>query len=106
MLISEVQKRIWDEAVAGMGSDCREILFAGVFEEAGEIAGLHKRELRNFTRDQSRLKPEYMREEIGDLLWYVFALCSSFGYNIEDIFEQNRLKLEERYGRHQSSESL
>ena len=38
-----------------------------------------------------------MEEELGDVLYYVFAVCNELGVKPEDIMWQNRNKLKERY---------
>jgi len=38
-----------------------------------------------------------MEEELGDVLYYVFAVCHELGVKPEDIMWQNRNKLRERY---------
>ena len=47
----------------------------------------HGREL-----DQQRLA-----EELGDVLWYVAAVCSSAGLNMGDLAQDNITKIRDRY---------
>ena len=66
----------------------------GLTEEAGEVAGLMKREaFRNQPQPANRWS-----EELGDVLWYLCASCIAKGYRLEDIFNANYIKLEARYG--------
>lgn len=106
----ETQARIHREMNEGMGHlpwwKLREVIYAGVFEEAGEIAGIHKREHRRFDRDLDELTINHLIEEIGDLLWYIFALCDVENISVCDAMEYNKQKLEARYGQHKSSETL
>lgn len=108
--LHEAQQRVAKEVSEGMGympkAKIAEIIYAGVFEEAGEIAGIHKRQHRLFKQDFARIARDKLEEEIGDLLWYILALCDVEGMNIQDIYNKNIQKLEERYGHNQSSESL
>jgi NTP pyrophosphatase (non-canonical NTP hydrolase) len=38
-----------------------------------------------------------LESELGDVLWYVSALATSFGYSLEEIAEMNIEKLKARY---------
>lgn len=108
--LKEAQERVAQEMQEGMGSFSKErlseVVYAGVFEEAGEIAGVHKRMHRRFERDSKKATREHLEEEIGDLLWYLLALCEVEDISIQEIYDNNFLKLEERYGHNQSSGSL
>lgn len=70
----------------------------GLTEEAGEVAGLMKRQLRNNSRDAGKFTRERYIEELGDVLWYLTACCNCVGTTLEEIWEQNTDKLKERYG--------
>ena len=68
----------------------------GLTSEAGEVAGLATRELwKQIPQDADR-----WLEELGDVLWYVTAAAACRGYTLEDLYNYNVKKLEERYGRH------
>ena len=69
----------------------------GLAEEAGEVAGLMKRVLRNFPRDKERITKENFIDEMGDVLWYLAACCATQGTNLDEIWSHNIKKLEERY---------
>ena len=70
----------------------------GLAEEAGEVAGLMKRVLRNFPKDRERTTKEKFIEELGDVLWYLTACCAVQGTSLDEIWEYNISKLKERYG--------
>lgn len=40
---------------------------------------------------------ENLREELGDVLWYLTWLCSEFGFSLEEVAQANIAKLRERY---------
>jgi NTP pyrophosphatase (non-canonical NTP hydrolase) len=42
---------------------------------------------------------DYFLDELGDILWYVSEVASSFGLSLEDIAENNILKLRKRYAK-------
>lgn len=74
------------------------IMVAGLTEEAGEVAGLFKRELRNLPKDQERCTREHYVEELGDVLWYLIGVAITHGIDLQELWDYNVKKLEERYG--------
>lgn len=65
----------------------------GIAGEAGEVCELVK-------KDEYHAKPydkEKMKDELGDVLWYVTAMAEDHGYTLEEIAEGNALKLAKRY---------
>ena len=32
---------------------------------------------------------DYLKKEIGDVMWYVALLCESFGFDLDDILKTN-----------------
>lgn len=74
------------------------MLFMGLAEEAGEVAGLGKRMIRGYDKDIQRFTMTNIAEELGDVLWYLAGVADTFGLSLDDIWKQNRDKLEARYG--------
>lgn len=70
----------------------------GLVEEAGEVAGLMKRVHRNLPKDRERATRENFIDEMGDVLWYLTACCFIHKTSLEEVWEHNKKKLEERYG--------
>lgn len=70
----------------------------GLAEEAGEVAGLMKRVIRDFPKDKPRITKEKFIEELGDVLWYLAACCETQNTSLDEIWEYNISKLKERYG--------
>lgn len=94
----EVNRQIQRD-YGGSTRDYRRLLSAlGLAEEAGEVEGLMKRVLRGFPQDIERSTPEAFVEELGDVLWYLAACCEAHEISLEDIWQYNIKKLEERYG--------
>lgn len=78
----------------------RDLVTLGLTEEAGEVAALRKRELRRNFRDvkiMSNIRNEYV-EELGDVLWYLTACCVVNKIPLEEVWQANVAKLDERYG--------
>ncbi len=67
----------------------------GLSAEAGELMDEFKK--WRFYHDGRSFPQKPMEEELGDVLYYVFAVCHELGVKPEDIMWQNRNKLRERY---------
>ena len=66
--------------------------FLGLVEEAGEVAGLRKR----FLRDEGNIEPEKLVKELGDVLWYVAMIGKQYHLNMDEIAISNIKKLNDR----------
>jgi len=65
----------------------------GLVGEAGEVAeNIKKGVFHRHGVDKATL-----RKEIGDVLWYIAALCTNLGFNMEDVMQENIDKLRLRY---------
>jgi len=77
------------------GADPLAVPLFGLVGEAGSVASLHKKVLRD--------GPAYhgakakAREELGDVLWYVAAVADRFGLDLEDIAAANLSKINDRW---------
>ena len=67
----------------------------GLSAEAGELMDEFKK--WRFYHDGRLFPQKRMEEELGDVMYYVFAVCNELGVKPEDIMNQNRNKLRERY---------
>ena len=72
----------------------------GLAGEAGEIANAIKKSVFH----QHGINKEKLAEELGDVLWYVSAICSKLDINLEDVMQQNIEKLKKRYPNGYSSD--
>lgn len=66
----------------------------GLTEEAGEVAGLLKREVYK----QCPVPRERWVEELGDVMWYLIDTARERHISLDEIFDYNQRKLSERYG--------
>jgi len=71
----------------------------GLVGEAGEVAEKFKKVYRD---NQSQLGPEQLHDisrELGDVLWYIQALCHYLGLSLEDVAQGNLDKVLDRKAR-------
>ena len=65
----------------------------GLAGEAGEIADSVKKGIFH----QHGLDRDKLKNELGDVLWYVAALCRNLGFEMEEVMQANIDKLHKRY---------
>ncbi len=71
----------------------------GLAGEAGEVANIVKKIQRDFggeITDEIRGK---LKDELGDVLWYISACADELGLTLADIAAYNVDKLAKRHGR-------
>lgn len=67
----------------------------GLAGEVGELLGEHKKWLRD--GDSYKLYPERVKEELGDILWYLSNVATKHGLKLEDIAKHNLNKTQRRW---------
>ena len=65
----------------------------GLAGEAGEVADLVKKAVFH----QHGIVKENLANELGDVLWYIAALCSDLELDLGDVMQMNIDKLKARY---------
>ena len=65
----------------------------GIAGESGEIVDAVKKSIIY----GKELDIVNMREEIGDILWYIALACRTLEFNLDDIMQENIDKLAKRY---------
>ena len=71
----------------------------GLTGEAGEVANIVKKIQRDFNgklTDEIRLK---LKDELGDVLWYISACADELGLTLSEIAEFNVEKLAKRHNK-------
>lgn len=68
-------------------------LALGVVGESGEVAEKIKKVLRNDLGILSEERRFDLRDELGDVLWYITILSHELGFDLEDIARRNNEKL-------------
>jgi NTP pyrophosphatase (non-canonical NTP hydrolase) len=65
----------------------------GLAGEAGEIVEMIKKVVFH----RHHYDKESLVKELGDLMWYVAAVCSTSGISLDEVMERNVEKLLERF---------
>lgn len=64
----------------------------GITGEVGDVASCIK---KTFAHDNDQRAG--IKENLGDALWYAAMICNFFGWNFQEVLEENIKKLKERY---------
>lgn len=70
----------------------------GLASETGSILNVYKKYLRDGI--DLVANREFLREELGDLLWYVAAVAAACGLDLEDVAAANLRRTRDRYRSH------
>jgi NTP pyrophosphatase (non-canonical NTP hydrolase) len=73
----------------------------GLVGEAGEIANKVKKVIRDHNYELNEDIAKDLGKEVGDVLWYIAALCSELGIEMNKVAEENIDKLFSRKDRGQ-----
>jgi len=65
----------------------------GISGEAGDVASCIK---KYYAHKDKKVK-DGIKENIGDTLWYMAMVCNFFGWQLEEVLEENYQKLATRY---------
>ena len=64
----------------------------GMVSEIGEIHGIYQKAYQGHDTSE-----EYVKKELGDLLWFIAEYCTAWGWKLEDVMQLNIDKLRARY---------
>lgn len=78
--------------LANIGADNVHMLF-GMLTEIGELTDAFKKQMA-YGKDIDWVN---VKEEVGDLMWYIAGFCNINGFDLEEILETNVKKLQARY---------
>ncbi|MCL2755534.1 MAG: nucleoside triphosphate pyrophosphohydrolase family protein [Firmicutes bacterium] len=79
----------WDDMKLGLSYGT-----LGMVGEAGEVAEKVKKWLNN----SKELDVDGIKKELGDVMWYIAALCEKLGFSMQEAAEINIKKLRKRHG--------
>jgi NTP pyrophosphatase (non-canonical NTP hydrolase) len=71
----------------------------GLVSEAGEVAGKVKKVIRDHNGEMSEDFKQTIKQELGDVLWYVAQLCSELELDMSEVAQANVDKLASRQER-------
>ena len=69
----------------------------GLTGEAGEVADMLKKHISG-TKMLEGDKLEKLKYEIGDVMWYIAALCDAMDFDMGELAQMNVEKLRKRHG--------
>lgn len=72
--------------------DCEYHALHGMVGEIGEIHSIYQKAYQGHNDTK-----EYLKKELGDLLWFISEYCTSQGWRLDDVAELNIEKLRSRY---------
>jgi len=72
----------------------RMYLAMSIAGEAGEVIEIIKKSVR----DGRAIDMEKLKYELGDVMWYIAALCECFGFDMGELAQMNVDKLRKRHG--------
>lgn len=65
----------------------------GLAGEAGEVVD----DIKKRVFHGRNVPLEHTKEELGDVLWYIANIATEYHFSLEEILEENVLKLMQRY---------
>ena len=68
----------------------------GLAGEAGEIANKAKKIFRDDNGVITNKKKQEIKEELGDVLWYLAQMATDFGLSLDEVAKNNLAKLYSR----------
>lgn len=71
----------------------------GLANEAGEVAGKIKKIFRDRGGVITSADREALKQELGDVLWYLAQICTELDLTLEEVAEANLVKLFSRMER-------
>lgn len=98
MKLTEYQEKTKKTAIYPEG-DSMTYLALGISGEAGEVAD----KIKKHRRDDLDL--DEVKDELGDLMWYIAQLSRELGFDLEEVAQSNIDKIEDRAERDKISGS-
>jgi len=93
MTLNKYQKLAWKTALYPNKKNNLYYPSLGLAGKSGEVCNIIKRAMRDDNGFLTKEKREKLKKEIGDVLWYVAALCKELDLEMEKVAEVNINKL-------------
>lgn len=101
--LNEVQKDIAGQLAKSFShlsdAEKKEMCRYGLIGEVGETMEIFKGRIRKYPKDIERCTDDDLKSELGDVFWYLTALCVLCGTSLEEIYQINCDKLNRRHWR-------
>ena len=65
---------------------------------SGEVGELHSKAAKCI-RDETEVNADALKDELGDVLWFVAMLADIWGFDLGDVADRNYTKLKDRFER-------
>lgn len=102
---STYQRAAQETSQLGLGGPQAAIApMLGLASETGSILNVYKKYLRDGI--DLAANRQFLHEELGDLLWYVAAVATACGLDLEEIAEANLRRTRDRYPRERVAHQL
>jgi NTP pyrophosphatase (non-canonical NTP hydrolase) len=99
MTLNEYQAKAWKTAIYPCKGHNLIYPVLGLNGEAGEIAEACKKMMRDDHNHLTIERKSDIIKEVGDVLWYVAALCQELNMPMEKVAQMNLRKLADRQKR-------
>ena len=76
--------------------DRQEMIFNGLLGLAGEVGEIHDYYKKHKFQGH-QLVVDHVKEELGDVMWYIALMCEALYLNLDDVMYDNIEKLKKRY---------
>ena len=93
---ASTDQRPHDDSLEHRSQDSLVIPLLGIAGELGTLQAEYKKYLRD--GESHRLFQEHVKEELGDILWYVANLASKFDLELSEVARGNLEKVQARWG--------
>jgi NTP pyrophosphatase (non-canonical NTP hydrolase) len=92
---TDISDKNYNEVVSVRMSYMARLIHAGmgITTEAGEFMDA----LKKHTMYGRQIDTTNLKEELGDLMWYISLACDELGITLEEVMERNIAKLRKRY---------
>lgn len=93
MDFEEYQKKAWETAIYPRKGSNISYPALGLGGESGEVLEKIKKIMRDENEKVTDEKIKELIKEMGDVLWYLAALCTELKINLNEVAENNIKKL-------------
>lgn len=101
MEFNEYQNKAWETAIYPNKGNNLVYPMLGLGGESGEVLEKMKKIIRDENQTITDEKKEELKKELGDVFWYLAAICKELGVPLEEVIQTNLKKLESRKERNQ-----